>query len=414
MAFVVVFEVAGQIREAMARDAFRYDRLIALDAYPYRPLDRGRPYVAVFAERSDDALAIVALGRVVPGDRSGVSNRNLEFDHCDLLPAPVLVSRDDPLTRPVREAIDKRRALMPSHGEKLLDVIAAAGSLIAAAVGLLREAVAPSVVKGKAGLVLGCERDAVALCLKAANMTATLSSLSAWVGDTKQTSFIAGLEDAADPANFWKYPESDVLPFAQDSALDFGYMQASRGESASGKSLALIDIRPGDGTMPHGVALVYLHCVSGALVVLGYDGYESRLPWWRWDDFDQRYAGEAHPNDPRMIATPGFVKTNGHGPFDAAATDRLLPGEIRAATHMRDWDPERAHSFDSQRHLSNSTFAALLGAGWLGGRAAGFQQVREIADVLLRERLAVVIAVQGHREAATLFEIEATRGGRIW
>jgi hypothetical protein len=43
--------------------------------------------------------------------------------------------------------------------------------------------------------------------------------------------------------------------------------------------------------------------------------------------------------------------------------------------------------------LSNSTFAALLGGGWLGGRKAGYKQACEVVELVLENNRSAIIAV---------------------
>lgn len=398
MSNVVIFEAAGQLELAMALPQFQRDGLVRLDAYPYRTLERGKRYVAVFVGRTTDSARIVAIGRVIPGDLSGASNRNLEFDLCRRVAPDVPVPRNSERYSDVAMALEQHRALDSKQGEALLKMISKFSEDHADVVAALRTQMEPKTVEGAAGYLLACEQDAVALSLKAANLHGPLAKLSTWSAGSPDAGFIAGLSEAREPEAFRSSPDHEVLP-AQDSGSEtFAWMRVDRGETYG---VTVINIRPGS-TEPIGTDLIHLQPKLGSLVLLHYgaDGTYSPVV----DEVDTRYAGGDNPSDPRLAPRPGFVKFAAyrHGNFEATR-DRLLGGRIHVAGDLRAWQPRPDDRFASRRHLSSSTFAALLSGGWLGGRGAGHQQAREVVDLALRANHAVVVAVQGECDPPSLF-----------
>lgn len=390
MSTVAIFEVAGQIQQAMHRRAFQQDGLIALDAYPYRALQRGEQCLAVFVERAADSVTVVALGRVLPGDLSGTSNRNLEFDFCRTVTPGVPVPPGTEVYSNVTSVLESRTTLAPAKSDKLLSVISEFGKHAAHEVECLRSQIKPNTVGGGAGFLLACEQDAVALSLKAANLHAQLSKLSTWAADSPGQPFITGLTEAREPETFWSCPDHQALWSQRNGAPVFGWMRLARDKRGRGPGVTLVNVRPVGDYEPTGVDLIYLHPKFGALALLHYSS-DRTFPEYV-DEIDRMYAGEENSTDPRLAPKPGFVKFTANRHFEATK-ERLLAGTIHVARNLRDWERQHDGRFSSQRHLSNSTFAALLGSGWLGGRKAGYKQAREVVELVLETNRAVIITV---------------------
>ena len=414
---VVVFEVTDQLRRAIEKPEFSSHGRIPLDAYPFRSLKRGTPYVALFVDQSAGPHAVVihAVGRVVPGDRSGESNRNLTFDCCYRLDTPLAVRapgafESDLWNKDVIRAVDRRTPLPPHAGADLLSLVASVGPEAKQAVTALIERLKPRVIEGDAGFVLACERDAAVLALKAANLHQEISTLSDWQTGPPDTPFIAGLPFADTQAQRASRNDPAVLALIEEE-LDAraGRVHVSR-TVGYGPIVDLINLRPAGSGTPDGVDLVYFHPRNGVLALLrytasatwpasyqqvidsgiGYAGAEILDPLFA---LDESLAGAANPNDPRMVATACFVKFSGRTVFDPDATP-LIPGNIHVAADLRAAAPRPDDPFASDRHLNNSTFAALLGAGWLGVRAAHSEDVYSVARVLTEQNRALVIVVQ--------------------
>jgi hypothetical protein len=387
---VAIFEVSGQIQQAMQRRAFQHDGLIALDAYPYRALRRGEQCVAAFVERAADSLTIVALGRVVPGDLSGASNRNLEFDFCRTVTPGVPVPPDTEVYSSVTSVLESHTTLDPAKSDELLFMISESGTQAGHDVERLRSQTEPNVVGGDIGFLLACEQDAVALSLKAANLHAQLSNLSTWAADSASPPFITGLAEARKPETFWSCPDHEILGSQRNRAQVFAWMRLARDKRGHGPGVTLVNVRPVGDDEPSGVDLVYFHPKFGALALLHYSS-DRTFPEYV-DDIDRMYTGEENPTDPRLAPNPAFVKFTAKRHFEAT-NEWLLRGTIHVARNLRDWEQRYGGDCNSQRHLSNSTFAALLGGGWLGGRKAGYKQAGEVVKLVLETKRAVVIAV---------------------
>jgi hypothetical protein len=364
LSIAVIFDVTDQVEQAMQRQAFQRDGLIGLDAYPYRALKRGKQCMAVFVERTADLVMIVALGRVMPGDLSGKSYRILEFDLCDMVTPGVPVTPNTDMYSDITHALRNRTTLTPLKSDKLLALISQSSKHAAYIVKQLRSHMEPNRVDGETGFLLACEQDAIALSLKAANLHTQLSKLSTWTADSPCPPLISGLKEAREPDDFWSCPENEVLLPARNGTRVFGWMRMARDEDGYGLGVTLVDVRPIGNSEPSGVDLVYFHPRFGALALLHYSSDRS-FPEYV-DDVDRLYAGEDNLTDPRLVPRPGFVKFTTKRHFEATK-ERLLNGTIHAAMDLRDWKCRRDGQFNSQRHLSNSTFAALLGGGWLGG-----------------------------------------------
>ncbi|WAL67674.1 hypothetical protein ORV05_07800 [Amycolatopsis cynarae] len=396
MSTVVIFEVAGHVQQALQQPAFQVNGLIALDAYPYRTLKRGKQSVAVFVERTNDLVTVVALGRVLPGDLSGASNRNLEFDLCRTVRPGVLIPSDTEVHLELISGLRRRATLTPLKSDELLGVIAKSGEHAAREVECLLSQMEPKRVRGEAGFLLACEQDAVALSLKAANLHAQLSKLSTWSAGSPDPPLITGLKEAREPETFWSCPDHKVL-WSQRNGVDFGWMRLARENNGSGLGVTLVNARPAGGQRPAGVTLVYFHPKFRALALLHYSS-DRTFPEYV-DEIDALYSSEGNPADPRLAPKPGFIKFAKTKDFETTK-ERLLGGTIHLATDLRNWEQWRHLQFRPQRHLSNSTFAALLGGGWLGARDAGYSQAREVIERVLETNHAAVIAVQGHWDAA--------------
>ncbi|RSN66006.1 hypothetical protein DMH01_06650 [Amycolatopsis sp. WAC 04182] len=374
----------------MQQQTFQQDGLIALDAYPYRALKRGKQCVAVFVERSTESVTIVALGRVVPGDMSGASNRNLEFDFCRAVTPAVSIPPDTEIYFSVTSALESRTTLPPDHSDKVLSVISQSSKHAAHEVECLRSQTEPNTITGNAGFLLACEQDAVALSLKAANLHAQLSKLSTWAADSPDLPFITGLAEAHEPEAFRACHDHQVLRSEQGEIQVLAWMRLARDKRSRGPGVTLVNVRPVGDYEPTGVDLVYLNPKFGALALLHYSS-DRTFPQYV-DEIDRRYASEEDPTDPRLAPRPGFVKFTTYRHFEASK-ERLLGGNIHVASDLRGWERRHDGQFASQRHLSNSTFAALLGGGWLGGRKAGYKQAREVIELVLQTNRAVIIAV---------------------
>lgn len=418
MPSVVVFEVTGQLQGAIEQLKPLVPGSIPLDAHPYRRLKRGMSYLALFVDQSAGpaSVSIHAIGRVLPGDRSGASNRNLEFDYCYRLESPVPVP---PPTRfgggiwnaDVVKAEANRTPLPPHAGTELLTMVASAGPGAEQAVEDLVQRLAPRVIDGNAGFVLACERDAVVLALKAANLHKEISALSDWRAGSPDEPFVAGLAMTAEQEQrrsddeagaFGSVPYFDARTSRVHVSRSIGY----------GPSVSLINLRPRRGGTPDGVDLVYLHPRDGALAVLRYTeaktwpgsyqmqissgiGFAHAAVLDPLRELDESFTSTVNPNDPRMVASACFVKFAGHKSFDPDA-NALIAGNIHVAADLRAPAPRLDDPFTSDRHLNNSTFAALLGAGWLGARAADERLLFATARKLVANNRAVLIAIQDY------------------
>ncbi|MEV5713761.1 hypothetical protein AB0L41_07685 [Amycolatopsis mediterranei] len=387
-----IFEVAGQIRQAMTRPEFRHYRQIGLDAYPYRALNRGKVYLAFFVVSSPELIEIVAIGRVAPGDRSGMSNRNLEFDLCREVAPAVIVQSDTAVYYDLVRALKGRTALNDLEEQNLLDVISESSKSAASDVEDLLTQVESNVLGGSVGFLLSCEQDAVVLSLKAANLQRESPKLSLWQANSLHSPFMTGLSESRDPQTFQSCVDHGVLESHRSEVLSsFGWMRVARSKDGQGTGVTLVNVRPVGTLEPAGVDFVYFDPGCGNIALLHY-GKDWTLDGYL-DYVDDLYEGQDDPHDPRLSSNPVFAKRVIVENF-AAGKNLLIGGQIRIARDIRVREPGLNGRFSSERHLSNSTFASLLGGGWLGGRAADFGQVRDVVELVLDANRAVVVAVR--------------------
>ncbi|MGW4112568.1 hypothetical protein ACWEFJ_16970 [Actinosynnema sp. NPDC004786] len=379
----------------MQQKAFQQDGTIPLDAHPYRTLKRSKQSLAVFVEKAADSITIVAFGRVVPGDLSGTSNRNLEFDSCRMVTPGVSASPNTRLHSILTRALENRATLTPGQGDELASLISQFSKHAANKIKSLRKQMELKTVTGNAGFLLACEQDAVALSLKAANLHTQLSKLSTWSSDSPGMPFITGLKEAHNPVEFWSCPDHQVLRLQQDETPPFGWMRLTRDKRGSGQGVTLVNIRPIGDYEPAGADLIYLHPKFGALALLHYSPNRNFPDYV--DKIDSMYADKGSLGDLRLAPRPGFIKFTENRKFEATR-ERLLSGTIHVAEHLRNVGRQHDGRFQSQRHLSNSTFAALLGSGWLGAREASYEKAREVVKMTLGANRAAVIAVHSEWE----------------
>jgi hypothetical protein len=311
----------------------------------------------------------------------------------------------------VVKAVANRVPLPPLAGSDLLSAVAAASSEAEQAIKDLIQRLTPRVLEGNAGFVLACERDAAVLALKAANLHQEISALSAWRSSSPEEPFVAGLAITAEQTQRWSYDRANAVGSVPELEARSSRAHVSRA-IGYGPSINLINLRPSRSNTPDGVDLIYFHPQNGALAILRYTatrtwpgsyqmqidsgiGYADAAVLDPLQTLDESLMSTINPNDPRMVATACFVKFAGHKPFDPD-TNALIAGNIHVAADLRAPTPRCDDPFSSDRHLNNSTFAALLGAGWLGTRAADSGLLFATARKLVAENRAVMIAIQSY------------------
>lgn len=422
----------------------------AMRSFAYRlvPWDSNRWHVGVFLAERTDALAVVGVGLVHRGRQSASYERNVDVEDVTAT-APIPLARIKHRLGGFADAVAQEGPVTEARGSRLLDALIAESPELEPIIARLVRRIADDVTAGVAGELQGFQKDGTGVLLMARGMART--ELRRYVPQPAGTPFIAGLPAAptvglaAQPIPTLQPPELGADPESEgrgeEPSLQVGnvtedqlinhdadrvpfqdWFRANdqrvgwRTFTDGFKRMEIFNANRTDAEHEMGVDLIYHNVAQDSFVMVQYKRMrpEEELVYRP----DRHLAGELErmqrvdeecrkhdvdrSDDVRLLPTPCMVKL--------CAPQTVVQDSLELITGMYFGREHFVAMLNSPRcrgprggvqmsfanvprHLNNTTFAELLGSGWIGSRGRGSDYVGQQIAASLEAGRAVVAGI---------------------
>jgi len=365
-------------------------------AYPRLLWESASWHIGVFVSRAQGDEAVVGIGLVHKGRQFASFERNLDVEDVHIPDQPVPVAQvQKQLGRGFADAIDADGPLSEARGKRLLDALESLAPELKQVVGKLKERIDAAIEQGASGELLGLQKDATGVLLMACRMDRHV--LRHYAPQPTGTPFLTGVPGAhiagADEDRRW-FP-------------DLTYKVAWREFSEGNAKIKIYNASPPNLEDEVGVDLIYHNVAHDSFVIVQYKrmrGPVGAEPFYRPGaeptdeigricEIDAECLASDNPlnDEVRLVPTPCLVKVCKPRVVIQDSID-LIPGMYFTREHFEALlRPRGELTFGNvPRYMNNTTFADLMGAGWIGSRGRGTDYVKaKIAESLALGRAVV-------------------------